>query len=175
MARPAAFRSKISRRCASNTTDVVQRVSIPRILARSMATRSSIRIGVFNASARAMASASPRPTGAPRRKASDLVLSRPERACTTNHFPDASSRPCDSGRRSPRPTASSQADGGTTTRVYSLRNRSRSPDRAKCRRGVVSETIIRGVPTHGDPAPSPRAHSRRGSDAAGRIRASRRG
>src|SRR5213596_3511724 len=48
---------------------------------------------------------------------------------------------------SPRPTASSQADGGTTTRVYSLRNRSRSPDRAKCRRGVVSETIIRGVPT----------------------------
>src|SRR5213080_2404748 len=41
--------------------------------------------------------------------------SRPERACTANHFPDASSRPCDSGRGSPRPTASSQTDGGTTT------------------------------------------------------------
>src|SRR5438034_5834758 len=33
--------------------------------------------------------------------------------------------------------------------------------------GVVSETIIRGVPTHGDPAPGPRSHSGRGSDAAG--------
>src|SRR5438445_3437438 len=62
IARRAAARFRIPRRWASRTVEGVQRVSTPRIRAKSMATRSSMRRVHFRASASAIASASPRPT-----------------------------------------------------------------------------------------------------------------